>query len=465
MNGRKMVVLLLVLAFGSVVETAWQVREHTGPYGLGPFGCRVLRGRFYGPSYSFDATSVTPLPAGGALNVENAFGGVRVRAGEAGHVRVALRTVVYLPTENEARAFASRVRLQSSSSGEQLRVTTNRRDLEDGYIGFETHLELEVPPHTRISVGNDHGDVEVTDAAQVEASTNHGALRVTNVAGPATLTGGHGDIEAASVAGALTVHSRHGEVTLRDTGGAVTLDSEHGDVAVHGAAGLTASIKYGDLTTDDLRGGLEVRGEHAGVSAERVEGDLHVETSFQDVRVERVGGGARLAVEHGELKASDVKGPLTASVSFNEVSLTSIGGPVEVKVSHGGVHAEDLRKGGQIEAVGDEVVVERFSGPLRVETQRGGIQLVPAGALVDSVSATAVGGGIRLEVPPGSRFELTALARRGEVQVELPDFAVAETTRERVRGTLGGGGKSVLLSAERGDISLSPATGVASRSE
>ena len=61
MKASKIGLLLLILGFGSVVETAWSVRENIG---FGPQGCRVLAGRFYGPSFSFVAEQSEAVPAG-----------------------------------------------------------------------------------------------------------------------------------------------------------------------------------------------------------------------------------------------------------------------------------------------------------------------------------------------------------------------------------------------------------------
>ena len=54
MSARKIGLLILILGLGSALETAWAVRSHVD---MGPEGCRVLGGRFYGPSYSFEETS------------------------------------------------------------------------------------------------------------------------------------------------------------------------------------------------------------------------------------------------------------------------------------------------------------------------------------------------------------------------------------------------------------------------
>jgi len=90
--------------------------------------------------------------------VKNAFGGVRVSAGVAGVVKARLRKVVFEATEQEARAFADRIELRLAVEGSSARVETNRDELgRSDDVGFETHLEIEVPADTVVTVHNEHG--------------------------------------------------------------------------------------------------------------------------------------------------------------------------------------------------------------------------------------------------------------------------------------------------------------------
>ena len=100
MRAAKIGLLFLILMFGAAIETAWQVREQ---FGIGPMGCQVLGGRMYGTSLVFQSSEERPVEAGRAVEVQNAFGDVTVRAGEPGKVAVALRKVVFRPKEEEAR--------------------------------------------------------------------------------------------------------------------------------------------------------------------------------------------------------------------------------------------------------------------------------------------------------------------------------------------------------------------------
>jgi len=458
MKASKIGLLILVLGFGGVVETAWSVRQNIG---FGPQGCRVLAGRFYGASYTFDAQQTVPVPAGTTIEVDNAFGGVNVRAGEPGQVKISLRKVVFRPTEEQARAFASGVQIKAALEGMVLRVGTNRDELENRAegreVGFETHLEVTVPPATAVTVRNEHGRVDVADAAAADVTNSFDAVRVERVSGPARIQSRHGDVAASTVGGELSLVARHGRVQVEDVQGRVTVDSEHGDVSAARTGGLVVRATHGEVGVESVRGDLEVRGQHGPVRARDVSGAASVESSFGDAQLEKVGGDARVTVAHGGIDASDVVGGVTAETSYADVTLARIGGPVQVKVSHGAVKARALEKGAQVTASGD-VEIDGFRGDVRVEVDRGGVALVPAGALTDRVWASATHGAVRLEVPAGSRFALDATAEPGEVEVDVPGLVLTSTSSGVAKGEIGGGGNPVHLQARHGDVRVQAAT-------
>jgi DUF4097 and DUF4098 domain-containing protein YvlB len=458
MKAAKIGLLLLILGFGGVIETAFAVRNKIG---IGPAGCRVLRGRFYGPSFTFDAAEERqPVPAATAVEVENAFGAVRVMQGTPGEVRVSLRKVVFRPTEDAARAFADRVRVVTALTGTSLRVSTNRRELEGGSedVGFETHLEIAVPPDTAVRVQADHGRVDVADAARADVTNSYEPVQVDRVKGPVTIDSRHGDVAVADVAGTVSLQARHGDVALRDVAGMVTLNVTHGAVSADRVGALDVTARHGELKATDVRGDLKVHGEHTEIEATGVAGAALLETTFGNVAAQRVTGELRVKAEKSAVEASEVTGAVVVQTSFDNVVLNRIAGPVDVAVEHGGLQADGLEKGAKVRVSGDGVVLQGFRGAVDVEARRAGIELVPAAALVDPVTASATHGAIRLQVPRESRIDLEAAAQRGEVQVDVPGLVLMRTDAARVSGKLGGGGATVKLTADHGDVRVeSPA--------
>jgi len=466
MKAAKIGLLILILGFGGVIETAWAVRNKIG---IGPAGCRVIRGKFYGTPFTFDAVEERQaVPAATALEVDNAFGGVRVIQGGPGEVRISLRKVVFQQSEAAARTFADRLHVEKTLAGDVLRVTTNRRELESGGgpedVGFETHLEIAVPPDTPVKVQAEHGAVDVADAARAEITNSFEGVRVERVKGPVVIDTRHGDVNVSGAGATLSLNVRFGDTALQDVAGAATLIVEHGEVSAERVGGLTLTIQHGELKANDIRGDLEVHGQHTAVDATRVAGRALVETTFGDVTARNVTGELRASTERGSVQASDVTGAVIIQASFDNVVLERIAGPVEVTVEHGGLHASGLEKGVKARVAGDEVVLDGFHGPVDVTVDRAGIELIPAAPLTDSVTASATHGAIRLQVPRDSRIDLEAAAPGGgEVQVDVPGLVLTRTEGGRATGTLGGGGSAVKLTANHGDVHVEAPPAVAAK--
>ena len=455
MRAGKVALLFLILAFGAAVEATWLARRELA---LGPVGCRVLRGKFYGPSFSYDEETRAQLPAGASLEVTNSFGSVRVLRGDPGEARITLRKVVYLATEGEARTFASRIRPRAELSSSVLRVSTNRDELEasaDGRdVGFETHLEIALPPGTAATVRNEHGSVDVRGVTQADVSASFEPLRVESVTGSVRVVSRHGDVAVSEVGGDLELSAQHGDVTVEDVAGKSSVKVEHGDLSVARAGELLLETAHGDVELDHVRGSLTLRGQHSAARAREVAGRLSMSTSHGHLTVDGVKGDADLKADHGGVTVTDAGASVSVEASFEDVSLTRVAGPVEVKVAHGGVHGQHLGKGGRIKTQGDDVSVDGFSGALWVEAERGSVQIVPSGALQEALSVSASFGSIELKVPTGSRIDLEAEASQGDVNVDLPGLTRSESSATRVKGTCEGGGIPVKLLADHGEIRI-----------
>lgn len=469
MSARKIGLLILLLGFGAVVETAWQVR---GDWRIGPEGCRVIRGRFYGPSYAFEQTAERALPAGEVprLEVENAFGGVSVTAGAPGVVKIKLRKVVFLPTEEKARGFADRIGLRVSGEGALVKVGTNRDDIGRGEeVGFETHLEIEAPPETAAEIRSEHGRVDLAGIGSADVVSSFDGVSVEKLAGALKLESRNGDVRASGIGGGLELTGRHGSVDISDVAGAAKLDVEHGEVSARKTGALDASVKFGGFTAETVGGDLVVRGGHSEVRASDVAGRAEVETSFAGIHLARVGGDVRATAQHGEVEAEDVAGGLFAETTHGDVHLDRVDGPVEAIADHGGVEARGLAKGAKVRTTAGDVTLDGFAGAVEVEVERASARLAPRAAIADSITASATSGELRLEVPQGSRFDLDAESRRGELRADVPGLASPETAGEpgrghRMAGRLGADGAVVRLRAD-GDVVLEakPAGPIADR--
>jgi len=460
-SARKIGFLILILAFGGVVEIAWSVRENR--LAFGPEGLRILGGRFYGPSFEFEESTQRAVSADDPLEVEvrNSFGAVRILPGGEDSVRVVLRKVVFQPTEEKARAFAEQVELRIDEEDGRLRVGTNRNDVDRrARVGFETHLEVHVPARSSAVVQSDHGPVEARGVAEADLRASFDDIRAEQIDGPVSIDGRHGTIEASDLGGSLTLKSRHGDVEVTGVQGSVNLDVQHGAVAVRRTAGVEAQLSFGRIVAESIEGDLTLEARHVGVQITDVAGRADAKTSYEGISIEGVGGDASARVEHGSIRASKVKGGVRAQSTQDGVWLEDVDGPVEVTVQGGGLEARGLGQGARVRARGDDVSIVGFRGPIDVEAEGGDVFLSPRRPIMDAVTVTAKHGDLRLEVPAGSRFDLEAESRHGALSLDVPELAgtgaTPTLTGGRASGRVGGGGAVVRLIADD-DVPLAPA--------
>jgi hypothetical protein len=450
MSARKIAFLALIVLFAASVETAWNVR---GNVSIGPEGCRAMGGRFYGPSWTFEASGERALTAASPrLEVKNAFGTVHVVSGASGTLRVKLRKVVFLPTEEAARAFADRIELRIGGSGGLATVETNRDELgRHDDVGFETHLEIEAPADSVVQVRNEHGRVEIAGVDAADVASSFDGVSLERIAGDATVDVRHGNLAVDRLGGRLQASVRHGDVSLANVAGASRVDLQHGDLEARSTGTLEVDLAYGELKAAGVSGDLVLRGQHAPVTASDVTGKSELATTFGDVRLERVGGDARVKVEHGRVAASDLGGSLSSESSFEGVELERVRGHATIGVQHGSVEAHGLLGGARVRASGDNVTLDGFAGAVDVDVERGSVKLAPGAPLEAGVVARASHGEISLEVPDGSSFRLDAVSRRGSVSAPFAGLAAQEPRRtrgERVAGQHGSGGPEVKLEAD-----------------
>jgi hypothetical protein len=261
------------------------------------------------------------------------------------------------------------------------------------------------------------------------------------------------------VGGRLELSSRHGGVEISSVTGPAKLDVQHGELSVRDAAALEIAQQHGGVSVERAFD-LVVRAEHSEVQGSDLRGKADVETTFGAVKLARVGGTVRAKAEHGAISAEDVTGAVWAEASFENVEVDRVDGPLQVAVHHGGLDAKGLAQGARVRADGGDVRLEGFRGAVELELERGNAELVPRAAISAPIGVSVAHGEAHLEVPEGSRVEVEAESRRGELTVaDVPGLTVAgqdgdsHQKGQRLTGRTAEGGSSVRLRAD-GDVTI-----------
>lgn len=194
----------------------------------------------------------------------------------------------------------------------------------------------------------------------------------------------------------------------------------------------------GAIAADTITGSVEASTSGGSLRFSHLDGPLHGRTSGGSISLEDCRGALRLGTSGGSIRSTGCAGDLEASTSGGSIHVTDFTGPVDVGTSGGGV------------------TVECTDGPVRAHTSGGSIHVALSGVPAGEIDLSTSGGGISLKLPAAAAFTLDAAASGGQVDCGFPLLATGKRRRERLEGTVNGGGARVHLRTSGGGIHVDP---------
>jgi hypothetical protein len=251
---------------------------------------------------------------------------------------------------------------------------------------------------------------------------------------------------------AVDVWRREHSVSFAQEGGTVTVRSPLGDrpggpsqeqpqseaiYTISVPAQFDAQLNNAsndDITVSNITGAVKVTSNGGGFQFAHLRGRLDGETA---------GGG--IQVRHCE-------GDLRLQSSGGAVSVTGGGGSLKAETS-GVIHVEGFHGYVQVESGGSVMKLEKVIGKIEAATAHGPILAVLPSPLPDDVRLSSSGGDVTVSIPESAAFTLDADTSGGVLK---SDFTLVGSKKERdhVKGTVNGGGKSVVLRTGGGSIHI-----------
>jgi Toastrack DUF4097 len=189
-----------------------------------------------------------------------------------------------------------------------------------------------------------------------------------------------------------------------------------------------------DLST--LGATVKANSSGGGVKVADIHGDVTLSSSGGGVEVRMVHGTLRLESSGGNVRAESIDGSVYATSSGGSVALDGISGDVEAGSSGGGV---------SIAGAGGRVKAGSSGGPVRVSFAAGNSK----GGDIDSS-----GGGVAATLDGAARVEVDAVSSGGPVHCDLPVAMQGRASRDKLRGTVNGGGALLRLRSSGGGITI-----------
>jgi hypothetical protein len=237
--------------------------------------------------------------------------------------------------------------------------------------------------------------------------------------------------------------------------------------------GETVTIQARPRTTHHhvWRGEMTMDGRYIVRLPKQYNVDLH--TSGGAIAVNGIKGEIKSNTSGGELKFTALNGPIDARTSGGHISMKECAGDTHISTSGGGIEIDngsgtlDARTSGgsiavrqfsgdtEVRTSGGKLTLENIKGKVFGRTSAGSIDVALADPVLADVNLDSSAGSIDLAVPPKAGLDVDARTSMGKIRSELP-MVTTKSGDDRLMGTLNGGGKSVILRASVGGITIRP---------
>jgi len=307
-----------------------------------------------------------------------------------------------------------------------------------------------------ITGGN--GTVTLNDAGSANITTSFGSAEVRNIRGDLTLHDNNGNVDIATVGGAATISNSYGNVTFSDIKGRVECTTTNGRVKGTSAGGSALTIRnsFGNIELENIAGALDAETSNGKVSVRDARGSATLRTSFGAIEASNIPKGIRAITGNGAITITDIGGDAYAKTSFGSITAERINGNLTAEDTNGSVTARNVKGDATVTTSFSGVTLESIGGRISVDNQNGAISVTatrPANGCRD-ISLKTSFSSIRVGIPDGLGYNLSAHTSFGRITSDLPVTASGSIGGDSLNGTIGSGGCRLQLTDSNGSIEI-----------
>jgi hypothetical protein len=173
-------------------------------------------------------------------------------------------------------------------------------------------------------------------------------------------------------------------------------------------------------------------------------------TSGGSIELAGVRGGQKLETSGGSVRIADVRGQTEARTSGGSIKIEGYAGRLDAHTSGGSIDLTNSQGELQVNTSGGSIDITNVSGSVEASTSGGGIR-ADVTKLEKYLKLRTSGGSISAVVPQGLGLDLDL--RGSRVNSRLVNFN-GEAEKDRIRGSMNGGGIPVVMHTSGGSINL-----------
>jgi hypothetical protein len=247
------------------------------------------------------------------------------------------------------------------------------------------------------------------------------------------------------------------------------------EILVPRGASIDARGRFGDFDIRDVNGGVEIYSDNAGVRLDNIGGNVKVDLRKSDIiRAIGVKGDVELKGRGDDIELENIQGTVVVNGGYSgTVQFRNLAKPVRYEGINTDFQFEKVP--GEVRSTISNLMASNVVGPIRVNSSkakdvelsdftqsaeitldRGDIRLRPGRLPLSRIQATTKNGEVDVAIPDKARFEIRAIASRGETVNDWGDALKVEGEERRgqtLSGQVGGvGGPMIAVQSNRGNV-------------
>ena len=202
----------------------------------------------------------------------------------------------------------------------------------------------------------------------------------------------------------------------------------------------------------------DLRTSGGTIDANGISGEIKADTSGGKLKFGQLRGRLDARTSGGSITVDGCEGPQNISTSGGEIESSGGSGSLDARTSGGSIQVRGFTGDTSVKTSGGSLTLEGIKGRIIGKTSAGAITAALLDPVAADVTLESSAGSIDIRVPPKAGLNVEAKTSMGKIRTEIPMLAT-RSDDDRLVGTLNGGGKSLIMRASVGSITIRPGNG------
>jgi DUF4097 and DUF4098 domain-containing protein YvlB len=222
-------------------------------------------------------------------------------------------------------------------------------------------------------------------------------------------------------------------------------------IFVPAAVSTDLSTSGGNINLSDLNGTHEFHTSGGNLVINKLSGKLDGKTSGGNINIKDSKDDIDLSTSGGNVDAENCSGRLTLGTSGGNMYLTQLKGTIRATTSGGSVKGDHVSGDLATHTSGGNITLKDLTGGVDASTSGGSMDVVITD-VSKSIRLSNSGGNITLQLPKNKGMDLRLTA--DNIRSETISNFKGTQDKERIDGSVNGGGSQVRVNASSGTIRL-----------